>query len=71
MLTFPFLSLACRPAAHPIWKRFYPAEDVEQATRTLEGAGSSPAASKAASELELKRSSSDEDVPLPASSVRR
>ncbi|KAL4446351.1 hypothetical protein ABPG77_003158 [Micractinium sp. CCAP 211/92] len=57
-------------AAHPIWKRFYPAEDVEQATRTLEGAGSSPAASKAASELELKRSSSDEDVPLPAPSVR-
>ncbi|PRW61407.1 H(+) hexose cotransporter 2 [Chlorella sorokiniana] len=45
-------------AAHPVWKRFFPPADVEEANRELEG---SPVDSKPSSELELKRASSDEE----------
>ncbi|PSC68422.1 sugar transport 14-like [Micractinium conductrix] len=56
--------------AHPVWRHFYPPEDVEEAERELEGtANPSPPISKAVSE-ELKGSSSNDGegaaAPAPA-----
>ncbi|PSC67638.1 sugar transport 14-like [Micractinium conductrix] len=56
--------------AHPVWRHFYPPEDVEQAERELEGTATpSPPISKAVSE-ELKGSSSSDGegaaAPAPA-----